>query len=378
MTTAIGQLKTYSATEPHKRAVTDRIIMKEPDAIVAISALGLSNEGKFAFVNTPGTKYEWLEDQFAGQVDAINGAELTTDTTLTVFTVDAGALFQVGDVIRVDAELMWVASVATHVLNVTRGYAGTQATHADGAAVTVVGRQRLEGAAAGDGAYTEPSTGVNYSSIFQKTIEISRSNALLQNYGISNVVDREIDKVMDENMRILNRSMYTGAVKAGSATTPRGAGGLDDFISTNKVASAGAALTRKNIEDELALAWAAGGEPDLILCDGWGKRKIASFYEGFVRTERSESVGGVTIDVVTMPLGMSVMVAADRFCPAGYMFIVDRNFAGGITLDPFFYEELGKSKDTADGGYGQVVGEYGFVCAFETAHAKITGYSVTV
>ncbi len=375
---ATGQIKTYSATLPHKRAVTDRIIMKEPDKIVAISALGLANEGKFAFVNTPGTKYEWLEDVFSPQVDAIDGAELTSDTTLTEMTVDNGAYFQIGDVIRVDAELMWVSAVASDVLTVTRGHAGTQATHADNAVITVVGRQRLEGAAAGDGAYTEPSTGVNYSSIFQKTIEISRSNALLQQYGINNVVDREIDKIMDENMRLLNRSFYTGAVKAGSASTPRGAGGLDDFVSTNATASADAALTRKNIEDQLAAAWDAGGEPDLILCDGWGKRKIASFYEGFVRTERSESVGGVSIDVVTMPLGMTVSVAADRYCPAGYMFIVDRNYAGGITLDPFFYEELGKSKDTADGGYGQVVGEYGFVCAYETAHAKITGYSVTL
>lgn len=373
-----GQEITYSATVPQKRMVTDRIIMTDPLDMVAVEMLGLSNESKFQFANTPGVSYEWIEDTFSPRADAINTAALTSDTTLTQMTVDNGAYFQVGDVLLVDLEYMHVSAVTSNVLTVTRNYGGTQATHSNNAVVTIVGRNRLEGAAAGDGHFTEPTTGYNYSAILQKSVEISRSNALLPRYGIGNVVAWEVDKKVKENMHLLNRMVYHGQRKAGSATTPRGFGGLIQLISTNATAKSSAALDRKDIEDLLEDIYGYGGNPNLILCDTWGKRKIAGFYEGFVRTDRIESRGGFKIDYIEDALGNEVAVMVDRACPAGSLFILDQAHCGLITVDPMFWELLGKSKDTADGGYGQVVGEYGFVLAHEKAHGKITGYSVTV
>ena len=55
---AAGQEITYSGTLNQKRVVADRIVMIEPMEYVAINALGLDNESKFALVNTPGEKYE--------------------------------------------------------------------------------------------------------------------------------------------------------------------------------------------------------------------------------------------------------------------------------------------------------------------------------
>ena len=74
---------------------------------------------------------------------------------------------------------------------------------------------------------------------------------------------------------------------------------------------------------------------------------------------------------------MTLDVLVDRFCPTDKVYILDKNYCGYLTIDPFFFEELGKTKDTADGGYGQVVGEYGWVTAFEKAHAIISGFSTT-
>jgi hypothetical protein len=371
---ALGMEYAYSTTEPIKRTVTDRIIMADPLSIVLISALGLNNESKFKFLNTPGKTYEWLEDTFSPREDTLNTATITSDTTLTILTVTNGSYFQAGDVILLDLEYMYVTSVATNVLNVTRGFGGTQATHANAVAVYITGRNRLEGASAGDGHFTEPTTGYNYSAILQKSIEISRSNALLQRYGIPDLVNWEIDKKMAELLAILNLQGYHGQRKVGSTSTPRGFGGLGQLISTNATANATVALTRGQIETAIQQAWGYGN-PTLLFCGAWAKRKIASFYEGYVKTERSEMLGGIEIDKISSPLGINLSVIVDRACPTKNLYIVDPNFAGFITVDPFFEESLGKSKDTAY--FGQVVGEYGFVLANEKAHAKITNFSIT-
>jgi hypothetical protein len=373
-----GQLISYSATLPLKRVVTDRIIMTDPMEIVAINALGLDNESKFNFVNGPaaGGTYEWLQDTLQDRTDALNTAGLTSDSTSTGITVDTGTLFQVGDIIQVDSEYMWVSSISSNVLTVTRGYGGTQATHSDDAVVTLVSRARIEGTNSNDSNFTQPTSGTNYSQIFHKEIDVSRSNALLQRYGIPNVVEREVDKAMAELVRLLNLTAYHGQRKVGSSSTPRGMGALDTFITTNiNALSSTPALTRKHIEDEIQDAWNAGGNPRLILCGAWAKRKIASFFEGYVQTERSEKMGGIEIDRIMSPLGLSLSVAVDRFCPTNKLYILDPDYVGYLTIDPFFEESLGKVGDTAY--FGQVVGEYGFVVAFETAHSIVSGFSTS-
>ena len=129
------------------------------------------------------------------------------------------------------------------------------------------------------------------------------------------------------------------------------------------------------IEDEIQDCWDGNGKPDVILCGAWAKRKIADFYSGSVRTERSETMGGVTIERVMSPLGIELSIAVDRDCQTDHLYLVDRALCGFITIDPFFEESLGKVGDTAY--FGQIVGEYGFVLQQEKAHSYISGFSTT-
>jgi len=371
-----GQLTTYSATLPQKRTVTDRIIMADPMSIAGLSALGLSNESKFSFVNTPGKIYEWLEDTFSARSDVVVSGLDSSSTTTTMSATD-GSKFVIGDAVLIDSEYVWVSAISGNTVTITRNYGGTQATHADSSVAYIVASNRLEGAASDVAIWTQPTTGYNYSTIFQRTIEVSRTDGRLPQYGISDVVEREIDKKMKELPMLLNLSLYHGQRKAGSTTTPRAAGGLKTFITTNKNAlSSTPALTQKHIEDELQDCWTQGGTPNLLICGGWAKRKIADFYSGSVRTERSETMGGVTIDKIMTPLGVEVNVLVDRHCPTNELYILDTNYVGFITLDDFFYEDLGKTKDTA--AFGQVVGEYGLVVAFEKAHSYVSGFSTSL
>ncbi len=377
MATQKGAMISYSATLPIKRTVTDRILMADPMTIVAINALGLSSDSKFTFVNTPGKQYEWLEDTYNVLTNTLNTAALTSDSTLTQFTVTSGEVFQAGDVLQLDDEFVTVTSVSSDIITATRAVAGTQATHASAITVYIRSRARFENATAGDSAWVEPTTGYNFSQILQKTIEVSRSNQLLNRYGIPDLTNREINKAMDELMMLLNRIPYYGYRAAGSGTTTsRAAGGLDVFITTNPSAASSAALTLKLIEDEIQQCWDAGGQPDLILCGGWAKRKIADMFNPYVRTERDEDRGGITIDYIDSALGgISLAVAVDRHCPTDNVYIIDSRYASYVTIDPFFEEELGKTKDSAF--FGQVVGEYGFAVGYEKAHSIITGISTS-
>jgi len=285
-------------------------------------------------------------------------------------------VFQVGDLILIGAEYMAVTGIASSVLTCVRHYGGTQSTHATSAVVTVVGRSRIEGTNTSDSSFTEPSSATNCVNIFHKEIDISRSAANMQRYGIGDLLAWELDKAMIELPHLLNLMFYHGQRKAGDATTASAMGGFATYDTTNATTlSSTPALTQKNIEDELQQCYDAGGNPTLILCNSWAKRKIADFYAGSVRTERSETMGGISIDRISSPLGVELSIAVDRDCQTDKLYIVDPNYTGFVTIDPFFWELLGKVGDTA--AFGQVIGEYSLVVANPTWQSHISGFSTS-
>lgn len=333
-----------------------------------MKALGI-NDGKFEFINTPGVKYEWLEDTYAPTSDTANEADLESDSTTTVMTVSNGEYFHVGDVLQIDSEYMIVSSISGDEVTVERNHGGTQATHASDSTVYIRSQARKEGASASDSPAVEATTGYNYSFILHKNIEIARSNQLLPRYGVPNLVDREIDKGMLELMRFLTQKPYYGIRDAGSGSANRDCGGFDTFITTNLYDQSSVRLSRSALDTANRAIYDAGGVAKLIVCGAFQQQIISDMFEGYVETTRSEQMGGVTIKRIQMALGNVVDVLVDRYCPAASLWMLDTDKVGFIPIDDFFYEDLGKTKDTA--AYGQIVGEYGFVVQVEDHHAKI-------
>jgi len=379
MATGSGQRTSYDNTIPIKRNVTDRIIMADPYDITAISAFGLENDKKFSFVNSPNRTYEWLEDAYPAISDAAAGSNLTVSTNTTTITVTTPNLFHVGDVIQLESaagDYAWVSSISSSVLTVVRGYGGTTpVSHPETSTVYIRYNARLEGASNSASPWTEVTSGTNYSTIFHKSVNVSRDDQMFPSYGQANLVNYYIDRNMDILMEQLNRIPYYGKRAVGTTSAARSTGGLGTFVTTNALAKSSAALTRKDIDDKFQAIYSAGGKTNLILCDAWGQRKINDFYEGFVTTQRSESIGGMMIKQLMHPItGVLVNVIVDRHCPTGSMYLLDTRYVGYITIDPFFFEELAKTGDFTN---GQTVGEYGFVCAYNKAHGVISGYSTT-
>lgn len=380
MATGSGLITSYDNTVPLKRTVTDRIIMADPYDITTITALGLNNASKFQLVNTPGRTYEWLEDAYPAVSDLGAGTNLTVSTNTTTITITTPNLFHVGDVLQLEsgvADLAWVSSISGSVLTVVRGFGGTTpVSHPETTTIYIRYNARLEGATSSASPWTEVTSNTNCSTIFHKEVRVTRDDKLFPNYGVANLVEYRIDQNMDILMEQLNRIPYYGRRAVGTTSAARSTGGFTDFITTNATAMASAALTRAQIDTEFQQIFTAGGKTDLILCDAWGQRKINDFYEGFVTTERSESIGGIVIKKLMHPItGQLVNVVVDRHCPAGNMYLLDTRYVGYITIDPFFYEDLAK---TGDFTTGQTVGEYGFICAANKFHSALTGYSTSL
>jgi len=377
MATYSGLQGSYSNTLSQKVMITDRIIMADPYDIAAITSLGLDNASKFNFINSPNRTYSWLEDAYPAVVTtAADSTDLTDVTATTAIDVTDGDLFHVGDVVQIDSEYVWVSAITANALTVVREFgATTGATHATNATMSIRYNARLEGADTSDSPWTEFTSNTNASTILQKEVNISRDDILFPNYGVSNLKNYRIDKNMDILMEQLNRIPYYGKRAVGSSSTARSTGGFSTFITTNATALSSATLLRSHIDTEFEQIYAAGGKTDLILCGTWFQRKINDFYEGFVTTGRDEKVGGMIIKQLMHPIsGALVRVVVDRHCQADTAYLIDTRYAGYLTIDPFFYEELSK---TGDAELGQTVGEYGLAVQYNKAHSILSGFSTS-
>ena len=370
----LGQLNSYENTEPNKIMVTDRILQTNPLKIATYLRLG-TDIGKFAFVNTDGKEYRWLEDTYVSETDTL-GVAITTGYA-TSFTPTTLTFYQPGDILLVGDEKMWVSAVASGIPTVTRGWgSSTTATHLILASVQVIGRARIDGDTADDSPMVEVTSSTNYTQIFQRSIEVARTKQKMAQYGISDPMGREIDKKMEELMILLNKMPFYGTRYAGTnAALARTSGGLKTFITDNTSENSSASVSRSLIDGMLSDIYADGGDTDLIICGAWQQRAINDMYEGFVTTDRVESVGGIKIQQLMNPItGGMIDLLVDRSCPADDMFFLQSSEVAFYPFDPFFYEDLGKVGDFT---CGEVVGEYGFVCRSDKWHGYLGGLATS-
>jgi hypothetical protein len=371
-----GMVYSYSNTVPQKRTLTDRILLTSPYDVTTILRLGTDNASKFALLNWPNRVYEWLEDTYVSRSDLLASTNITNSTTTTTITITTGARFQVGDVVQIDSEYVWVSGVSGTTLTIVRAFGGTTAaTHESTATANIRFTARLEGADSSASPTSEATSTTNCTQIFHKEILMSRNAQDIPQYGLADPWGYQQNKKMDVLMEELDRVPFYGLRAVGTTTAARAAGGFQSFITTNVTDLNSAAITRANIDTQLRNTFAQGGRPNVMFCGAYVKQKIGSFYEGYVRTERSEQVGGILIDRLLHPImNYEIELVVDRHCVSTDLWGIDDRFAGYLTYQPFMFEPLAK---TGDADKGQVIGEYGFVVADEKKHFRIQEISLT-
>ena len=171
--------------------------------------------------------------------------------------------------------------------------------------------------------------------------------------------------------RLIEKAIFKGQRKAGSATTPRAFGGFGTFITGNTV-NAGGALVQADFEDATEAAFGDGGFGpwDAYLTPA-NMQVVKNLYDSsnFLSINRDENTIGMVIETVVTPFG-NVNLVNDRWAPTTPVYLVDSKHAGLLTYFPFTREPLAK---TGDFEREEVVGEFTFALRQGNAHAQISG-----
>jgi hypothetical protein len=365
---------TYTDTTAQKRVITDVVSLIDPSDAPAVERFGGLDgaSGKFRFVNGNGTSVEWLEDTLLSLSDSLT-ASVTGSNTLLGIT-DA-TIFEKGQLIQIDSEIMWVSAVDTtnNSATVTRAAAGTSTASHTTAAIAIVGMARLEGADSDAIGFTDKYSGQNYTQIFHQEVKLSRSSQQISQYGIADELAYQCDKIVPSQMRLIERTFFRSkGSSAGNATTPRIMGGYQAFVSTNKVS--GATLAQSQFDSAVKTAYLTGGTgPWVALVSPTNLVKVKNFYDNssFLNITRDEGTVGMHINTVMTPFG-PVELVLDRWATDTEIGIFDPKNVGFKTYYPFTQEPLAK---TGDYDRAQVVGEFTLCVRQDKSHAVLTNVS---
>ncbi len=316
-------------------------------------------------------------DSLAPTATTLNGAIATTNTSTCAVTTNAGKFFRAGHLIDIEGEICRVSSVSSDTLTITRGWGDTDgATHADTTAVNIVGFALVEGADAPDSFKMDVSTSYNYVQIFQETVAVTGTQAKMKQYGIASEMPYQISKKFKELAILLERNCFYGYRSARAASTAGTFGGLKQFVTDNVASLSSAALTEKDIMDRMQACFEDVGldnMPKLLICGGWVKRKITSFYAPYARMTRAEKTGGVIIDQIDTEFG-TLDVMLNNWASPSDLWFLNTNMISIGPLRPFEQTVLSKSGDTDK---VQIVGEYSMCVKNDSAHGRLYSISTT-
>ena len=306
-TVASGSINQYSTAVSGGTTPSDLFIRDVPDWIEKLQRTDVPLQKMFGSEGPPSTpmlKAEWgwgSPDPYATTItEAISG---TGDTTITVAD---GSYFQVGDVFKIDSELLRCTAIAGEVLTVTRGFAGTTAaTHSDDAAVYIMGPAVVESADDADSPFTQGEVDYNYHQIMSFTWSLSKRADAVPTYEFrnGNRFQAELKKKMEYTAPVRMELTYLMGQRAlGSASSPSALGGLSQssYITTRTSLSS-AILTETDLMSNLQTVHNLVGPslmPDTIICSPFTARVISSWYNDTRRTTMSDEKANVKFTTI--------------------------------------------------------------------------------
>jgi hypothetical protein len=376
----VQQKDSYSGSNNEVvRVVGDIIHYIDPMDTPVVAALGGFDAARGKFdVRLNGKKIELLEDEYAPLTASLlaGGATdmATDDTQFTFATTTVGAL-QDGSMILIDAEYLVVSAVApsTGVVGFySRDFGGTNATHDSSASVAIVGQARLEGDDADFVDLVDIGTAFNYTSIFEKALNLSGTDIVLDYYGMGDSFSYQAGKVLPEMFRWVELGLFHSQRQIGTTSVPRAMGGLDTFIGSNTVA-AGGGIAKSDVDNLAEAIYLDGGQPDLLLLHPSVVNDLKALLDSssFVRITQAEGsiLGTKPMRGVSTQWG-DLTIISSRFQPLATGYILDSRKVGLYELRPFAWHELAK---TGDSKKGEMIGELSLLVANNEAHGTITG-----
>ena len=378
-----GQESSYDASKVIVRQLDDHLEILNPKDFPLLQAVGLNSfdqpvQNKFV---------EWQFDYLMPLTDLL--AANVTDTTGERITATYGEYFALHDVILLDSELMRVTSIdaTNNYLYVERGFAGSAgATHTAAATIYRLGPARPEGSSPGYAQQVVTAQIGNYTQIFDTYADISGTEEALRNYAPDDLLAYRMEKRMIELYQRMERALLYNSYRYAGTTTnkTRLSGGLDYFIhDENNIASA--ALQYADIEDALKDVHDRAGPsnvPSQAWLNSYQKMKISSWGRGSIRTERTETMYGSTVEGIVTNFG-TLTLHLDHLILQSEVWLLNLDAVMIGPLQGRGFAEWDATQPGDDVKARRVLGEYVFVVKGEDGtndgiHVKLYGISTTL
>jgi hypothetical protein len=347
-----------------RESVVDEILLLNEHQTPLLNLLGFSDA-------VTQVEHVWFEDEMFADESTTSASALVGDTAVSV--VDAEP-FRVGHVIKIAEELLKITGISGTTLTVTRGYAGTTAAAiSSGAKVEVQFVEGQEGADARAARYKARVRKSNLTQIFDETISISGTAAAVSQYGIDDLYEYEKQKRQLELALQIEKALINGVKYESGDGLTRQMGGFRNYIATNVVDAAAAALNDEKLNDAMQKIYEKGGFANgglfKIMVGAKQKRAISNFSKAEIRLTQAENSRGQVVDHFISDFGQAEIVLNNNLA-ANELVIFDAN---RVKVRPlvgreFGHEYLGKKGDYFE---GQIVGEYTLEFNQEKAHARI-------
>jgi len=231
---------------------------------------------------------------------------------------------------------------------------------------------QVEGFTYSFGALTSPSRGQNYTQIFGKTGQVSKTQRASDPAGYKDEYAFQVEKALKEIGRDIEKALIngTGAVSGGTGTA-RELKGVLAWIATNVSTGTGTGrdITESELNGMLADIYKAGGDPDTILVSPKQRNKISALFDD--SRNYVDSVKKFTSAIAVYDSNFGVLqVVSDIHMPDDELVALDSSTWKIAQLRPVAKEETAKTAD-ADGF--AVVGELTLAAYAEKYNAKATG-----
>lgn len=308
-------------------------------------------------------KHEWSQDSIQSLAGQLNAAHLAGDTNLTV--VDS-SVFSVGDIITAvtptgvsSLERMRVTVIVDPTtITVVRAIGSAAAALVDQSALKIVARPKFENNKTLSPTTTNPNTDYNYTQIFERSVDISRTAGQVRHYAMGNdpLAYNEMLR-MREILRELNRSLIWGVREAGDkSATQRRMGGLLEFA--EKVPLGASLDNPSQINDVSEEIVREGGSATALVCNTDMARRISNFNVGSLNTTLADRNAGSFVSrfVGDTPLSGIQTIVVDIDFPRDMVAVCDQS---RLEINPLLmFSSLPATAPGQDGTSRVIRGEY--------------------
>jgi hypothetical protein len=325
-------------------------------------------------------EFDWLEQELGARWDAINNAagEAAAQTTLTV---DNGAYFRVGDLVKCPrtGETMLVTAISTNDIDVTRSVGTVAAADmVDNEPLVIIGNLNAEGATLRTILQKEPVKKTNYTQIIRTPVGATQTLQATKTYGPKPLSwYRHLGGI--EHAVDMERTMWFSE-KAKDTTTGqnrRSTGGILEFLTENILDVSSTTLTEQSFVEFLEDVFKYGSKEKVLFACARLCTHIDLWSLGKLKSMPKDKTYGVGIKEYVSSHGTLYVIKHHLFEGAtygGYGAVLDMDNVAYCPLDTRDTKLLtDRQANDEDAQKDEYLSEFGVELRLPKTHALIKG-----